>query len=248
MKSEGAVLGWLNRTVPGSAPALLAADDSGRSLLEHVAGDDLYGAPVAVRQLIGEQLHSIQRAGLQTIDELLALGIPDLRGERRAADVRRKLLAWSPDYPGLEALLREHDQRLERLEECGLPATLVHSDNHPGNARGSSQGVSLLDWGEAFVGNPVTDLLSLIGGLSPAEAAPLVAHWCASWKHLAPRSKPEQALELAPFIAAMHGAATYAHFLRHIEETEWPYHRDDVPPCLEIAKRLLESSEPTVPG
>lgn len=94
--------------------------------------------------------------------------------------------------------------------ECGLPATLVHSDNHPGNARGSSEGVSLLDWGEAFVGSPVTDLLSLVGGLSPAEAAPLVAHWCASWKHLAPRSKPERALELAPFIATLHGAATYA--------------------------------------
>jgi hypothetical protein len=239
MKYESNVLRWLERTVPGSAPTLLAADDRGRSLLAHVAGDDLYGAPAAMRQKISEQLHVVQRAGADALDELLALGIPDLRGERRAADVRRKLSTWSPDYPGLDALFAMLDRQLERLEECGLPATLVHADNHPGNARGSGHDVSLLDWGEAFVGSPVTDLTGLLGGLSEEEAAPLRAHWCASWRRLAPRSKPELALELVPFIAAMHGAATYAHFLQHIEESERPYHEEDVPRCLEAAKTLL---------
>lgn len=238
MKHESNVLRWLNRTAPGSAPALLAADDSGRSLLAHVAGDDLYGAPVAVRQLINEQLHVIQRVATEAVDELLALGVPDLRAERRAADTRRKLLAWSPDHPGLDALLQKLDQELERLEECGLPATLVHADNHPGNARGTARGVSLLDWGEAFVGNPVTDLLGMLGDLSPAQAAQLTAAWCASWRRLAPRSNPERALELAPFISALHGAATYAHFLQHIEQTEQPYHSNDVPRCLAAAAAL----------
>jgi hypothetical protein len=243
MGYEGRVLGWLNRVAPGAAPTLLAADDSGRSLLDHVQGDDLYGAPVALRQLISKQLHVIQSASAEAVAELLALGVPDLRGLRRAADIRQKLAAWCPDYPGLEAILSSLDEQLERLEECGLPATLVHSDNHPGNARGSAQGVTLLDWGEAFVGNPVTDLLGLIGGLSAAEAAPLVASWCAGWKSVAPRSKPELALELAPFISALHGAATYAHFLQQIEESEWPYHREDVPRGLKAAAEL-RLSEP----
>jgi Ser/Thr protein kinase RdoA (MazF antagonist) len=148
-------------------------------------------------------------------------------------------LAWSPDYPGLAALLRRLDEQLERLEDCGLPATLVHSDNHPGNARGSPQGVSLLDWGEAFIGNPATDLLGAIAGVSRSDAAPLVADWCVSWKRVAPRSKPELALEIAPFIAALHGAASYAHFLQQIEESEWPYHNEDVPRCLKEAGELL---------
>jgi len=239
MAYESRVLRWLNHAVPGGAPTLVAADDSGRSLLEHVAGDDLYGAPVPIRQLINQQLHVIQLAGTEAIDELLALGVPDLRGPKRAADLRRKLLAWLPGYPGLEALLHRLDQQLERLEECGLPATLVHADNHPGNARGSSQAVRLLDWGEAFIGDPVTDLLGLIGDLPTVEAAPLLVDWCASWKRAAPRSKPEQALELGPFIAALHGAATYAHFLQQIEETEWPYHHEDVPRCLERAAALV---------
>ena len=155
--------------------------------------------------------------------------------------MRQKLAAWSPDYPGLDALLQELDERLERLDDCQLPATLVHADNHPGNARSSPQGVKLLDWGEAFIGDPVTDLVGLCGGLSPAEAAPLVAEWCASWKRLAPRSRPEQALEITPFLGAMYGAAIYASFLQQIEETEWPYHSDDVPRCLEAAKAAVSA-------
>ena len=239
MRCESRVLRWLNDVAPGSAPTLLATDDAGRTLLAHVPGDDLYGAPVALRHLILDQLHVIQRIAAEAAPELLSLEIPDLRGAQRAADARRKLVAWAPDWPGLDVLLRHFEEQLAQLEECALPATLVHADNHPGNARGSQQGVALLDWGEAFIGNPVTDLLGLIGGLSQAEAAPLVAHWCASWKSVAPRSNPERALELAPFIAAMQGAATFAHFLHQIEQTEWPYHVQDVPRGLQAAAELL---------
>ncbi|HEX3850729.1 MAG TPA: hypothetical protein VHW01_07165 [Polyangiaceae bacterium] len=79
----------------------------------------------------------------------------------------------------------------------------------------------------------------MVTRLSAAEAAPLRAEWCASWKRLAPRSKPELALEIAPFIGVLHGAATYAHFVQQIEESEWPYHIEDVPRCLKIADELL---------
>jgi aminoglycoside phosphotransferase (APT) family kinase protein len=241
MKHEAAVLRWLHVAAPGAAPRLLAADDAGRSLLAHVAGEDSYGASVSARLRILARLHDVQRLGVQAVDELVALGIPDLRGSRHAADHAGKLQAWLPDFPGLEALLLRLERALSKLNESGLPATLVHSDNHPGNARLSPDGVTILDWGEAFVGNPVTDILSLCSGLAPAEAAPLFDEWCAKWKDVAPHSRPQLALEAAPFVAAMHGAATYAHFLHHIEETEWPYHREDVPRCLRAAQELLHS-------
>jgi hypothetical protein len=86
--------------------------------------------------------------------------------------------------------------------------------------------------------------MGLMGGLSPGDAAPLAARWCASWKSLAPRSKPEQGLELAPLLGALHGAATYAHFLSQIEETEWPYHSQDVPRCLQAADDLRGALPP----
>ena len=239
MSHESRVLRWLTRAAPGAAPTLVAADDSGRSLLAHVPGDDLYGAPVATRHRILDQLHAIQCVAAEATADLLALGVPDRRGAKFAADAAHKLLAWSADYPGLDEILKHLDEQVALLEEARLPATLVHSDNHPGNARESANGVTLLDWGEAFVGSPVTDLLGLIGGLSSVEAAPLVEHWCSVWKTVAPRSKPELALEVAPFLAALHGAATYAHFLQQIEESEWPYHRNDVPRCLGDARELL---------
>lgn len=239
MKHESKVLGWLSGAVPGAGPTVLAADDSGRILLAHVPGEDLYGAPVAMRQLILERLHEVQCAGAAAVDELIELGAPDLRGSKRAADIARKLVAWSPNYPGLAELLQGLDHHLARLEECGLPATLVHADNHPGNARWSGADVKLLDWGESFVGHPVTDIIGLIQDLPPAEAAPLLESWCSGWKAFAPGSRPEPALESARFIAAMHGAATYAHFLQEIEQSEWPYHREDVARCLDSAAELL---------
>jgi len=239
MRGESAVLRWLNGAVRGSAPRLFACDDQGRSLLAHVEGVDLYDACVEMRKQINGRLHQIQCAGADAVAELLALGVPDWRGTKLGADIRKKLMAWSPSYPELERLLRSLDEQLERLDDCALPATLVHGDNHPGNARGSHRGVTLLDWGEAFVGSPVTDLLCAIGGLSEADSAPLKAAWCESWKRVAPDSQPALALDIAPFVGAMLGAATYAHFLAQIEESEWPYHRDDVPSCLQAAKELL---------
>lgn len=238
MRHESVVLRWLNEEVPHAAPSLLAADGFGRSLLEHVPGNDLYEAPVATRHVILARLHDVQCRAAESVDDLIALGVPDLRGRKRATDAARKLTAWSPDYPGLSEILQGFEHQLEALEESGLPATLVHADNHPGNARGSADRVTLLDWGEAFIGHPVTDLVGLIAGLSAAEAASLSEHWCAAWKDVVPRSRPELALGSARFLAAVHGAATYAHFLEEIEETEWPYHREDVPRCLQAAAEL----------
>lgn len=237
--NESRVLRWLNRVVPGAAPVLVAADDEGRSLLEHIAGVDLYGASVAVRHRILARLHEVQRVGAEAVDELIGLGVPDRRGERAAADVSEKLSAWLPDYPGLAGLLLHHERHLQLLEEAQLPATLVHGDMHPGNARGSDGAVTLLDWGEVVVANPVTDILSLVGGLSPSEAAPLIEDWCSRWKEVSPHSKPELAIAVARYVAAMRGAATYAHFLQQIEESEWPYHQSDVPNCLATAANLL---------
>lgn len=236
MRREGSVLRWLNHAVPGAAPELLAADEQGRSLLAHVEGEDLYGAPPALRQLIDEQLHRVQRVASESLTELLAVGVPDLRGPLLAASIRGELNAWSADYPGLPQLLVRLDEQLARLDECGLPATLVHGDNHPGNARGSLAAVALLDWGEAFIGNPVTDVLGLVAGLSPTEAAPLLADWCRSWKRIAPDCRPERALQLAPFVRELSGAALFASFVRQIEPSEQPYHRSDVPRCLEAAR------------
>jgi len=239
MRHESRVLRWLNRAVPGAAPTLVATDEPGCSLLADVSGDDLYGAPVALRQLILEQLHVIQGAGAEAVEDLLALVY--LIGEAPSVSLTFAKSCWrghrsirgSTRFCGVSTNNSSDSMSVGYRRLSCMPTTI------PANARGSLQGVTLLDWGEAYVGNPVTDLLGLLGGLPPAEAALLTAHWCAGWRRVAPRCKPERALELAPFIAAVEGATIFAHFLHEIERTEWPYHVQDVPRCLQTAAELL---------
>ncbi len=81
--------------------------------------------------MILEQLQVIQSTAAHAVDELIAFSVPDRRGCKRGVDIRQKLLAWSPNYPGLDVILRGLDEQLDRLEECGLPSTLVASKLQP---------------------------------------------------------------------------------------------------------------------
>ncbi len=237
-RHESAVLRWLNSAVPGSAPSLLAADDEGRSLMAHLPGEDLYSAPLPLRRAISEQLHAIQVASTDAVEELILRGVPDLRGGKLAATIRDRLGSLAVTKPGVAVLLRRLDESIEQLNGCGLPDVLVHGDSHPGNARGGPQGVALLDWGDAFIGNPALDLFRMVDGLAQEEAAPFISEWCANWKRHAPQADPAQALSIVRFIDALRAAGVYAHFLREIEPSEWPYHQADVPRCLAQAGAL----------
>ena len=47
--------------------------------------------------------------------------------------------------------------RFSRLDECGLPDTIVHGDFHPGNWRSDGGPPVVVDWADAHLGNPVLD-------------------------------------------------------------------------------------------
>jgi hypothetical protein len=55
-----------------------------------------------------------------------------------------------------------------------------------------------------------------VRGESCVESAPLLSRWCANFASHAPKSTPEAAVAIAPFISAMSGAATY-----HISSRRW---------------------------
>src|SRR5205823_4346495 len=75
---EGAVLGWLQRAAPGVGPTVLGTAE-GRVLLEHVPGEDCFGAPLPARQEMLADLLSVQAMAAARVEDLLALGVPDLR-------------------------------------------------------------------------------------------------------------------------------------------------------------------------
>ncbi|WP_329109143.1 aminoglycoside phosphotransferase family protein [Micromonospora sp. NBC_01699] len=237
-RHEAAVLRWLGRVAPELAPPLLAADKTGRMLLDHVPGDDWYGVDVTGRDAIAADQHRIQLASIPYVRELVDSGVPDLRGARLARTVTDVLTASGADLSGVRSLLANLDARLAAIAACGLPDTLVHGDLHPGNVRNDGNRRVLIDWGDAFVGHPAFDLLRLSERLSPDDTTTLVRSWASRWRASHPAADPERALRLLRPVAALRNAAVYAHFVARIEPSERPFHLADVPHHLADAARL----------
>ena len=242
---EGAVLTWLDTALPGVAPHLIAAGDEGRVLLGDVPGVDGYEADVAQVDAIAAVHHRIQARAAAATGELAAAGVPDRRGPRLGAWIRAELAGHQP---AVDAVLPDLDTRLAALAACGLPDTLVHGDLHGGNARLGELPPVIFDWGDSSLGNPAFDVLRLTGHLDAADRREVVGAWAARWRADAPGADPERAVALAEPLAPLHGAAAYAMFLAHIEPSEHPYHRDDVPDALAAVASLVAAERPTVGG
>jgi hypothetical protein len=233
---EPAVLRWLAAHGHGATAPSLIASDGRRMLLEHVPGEDLYGADGATRQAIAADVHAIQSTA--DIAELLALGVPD----RRSLAPRLVQVAQAADVtdPRLDRLIEGLDARLDRVAECGLPDTLVHGDLHPGNALSTGQGRVILDWGDSVIGNPTFDILRLTDVLPDGERDAVRLAWAGWWRDQVPGCDPLAAVELLRPVEALYYAAIYAEFLANIEPSEHPYHALDVPEQLTRAAELAE--------
>jgi hypothetical protein len=242
---EGAVLRWLDGALPGVAPHLIAAGDEGRVLLGDVPGVDGYDADVAQVHAIAAVHHRVQVRAAAANGELAAAGVPDRRGPRLGEWIRASLAGHEP---AVDAVLPDLDARLGALAGCGLPDTLVHGDLHGGNVRLGEGPPVIFDWGDSSLGNPAFDVLRLTGHLDATDRDEVVGAWAARWRTDAPGADPERAVALVGPLAPLYGAAAYAMFLAHIEPSEHPYHRDDVPDALAAVASLVAAERPTVGG
>ncbi len=213
-RHEPAVLSYLDSGL------VRAFDDSGRMLLDHIPGQDLYGADLATRAAIAREHFATQARALGDIDKLIAAGVPDRRDLSRLGT-----------QPWLAA-------RMSAVASAGMPDTLVHGDLHPGNVIGDGSRRTIIDWGDSFIGHPGFDILRLTEDLSPAEAQPLIAAWADRWRELVPGCDPLAAVDALRPIAALRNAFVYADFLANIEPSEHAYHAADVPYWLAEATRL----------
>jgi Phosphotransferase enzyme family len=235
---EPAVLRWLTGD---RVPLLLAADDAGRMLLDHIDGEDLYGAGRGVRSAIAVDMHRIHVTAARRTPELLAIGVPDRRAAPLLESITATVAAHGAGDPRLTALVDGLPARLAEVAACGLPDTLVHGDLHPGNVRGRPTdpgNLVLIDWGDSSVGHPAFDILRLTDELSDVDAAVLIGEWSDRWRAEIAGCRPERAVDLLRPVAALRGAVTYADFLDRIEPAEHPYHAIDVSACLQWAADL----------
>ena len=202
LRSEPRVLAWLAAEVPEHAPRVLAVGDDGRVLMSDATGVDFYGADLATRARLVVAAHRIQRTAIHACEDLVARGVPDRRGLLTAAWIRSNLHEWTVGAAASE-LLDRLDGTLAAVEGSGLPATLVHGDAHPGNARGDDERLVFLDWGEATMGHPGLDILGLVTDLTPVEASTLIEVWADLWRRDVPGSDPVRAVDLLRPVAAL---------------------------------------------
>jgi hypothetical protein len=240
---EGAVL---DRLRDGPVPRLLA-HQPGRVLMLDIPGEDLYGAQVPTLLTLVSMLVSLQTEWCGREDELLALGMPDWRGdpltEAIESVVRRTWPALgSEDRRALTGLLERLPRRFASLSECGIPDSLVHGDFAPGNARGREDAIVLLDWGDCGVGHPLLDMSAFVDRIPSEFVAQIKSHWTAAWRQAIAGSDPTRAAEILEPIAAARQAIIYQSLLDGIEPSEQPYHRADPAVWLHRAAELTRRS------
>jgi aminoglycoside phosphotransferase (APT) family kinase protein len=218
--------------------------DVGRLLMAEIPGQDLFQASIEQRLSMIELLVRLQRAWAGRADSLLALGLPDRRAHQLAPAIawaleRTRQQLDAADVCVLAGFVAELSQRFADVDACGLPDTLVHGDFHSGNVRGGSGRLTLLDWADASVGQPLLDCSAFLERAPLHMRAPLRAHWQNVWRAALPGSDPERAWQLLQPIAAARQAVIYLEFLEHIEPAEQAYHRHDPAEWLARVAELL---------
>ena len=182
---------WLKSVGPGSAqePALVRAlgervpehvlvplavhrerrlmllPDGGATMREAVGAGSVQAWEVMLRDYA-----QLQRDVLPHAEDMVALGVPDLRPERLPQLVPELLdddefqLRGRPDglaedvQDRLRAGLGEYGELCRRLADSGIPATLQHDDLHDANVFVSDGRYRFFDWGDASVAHPFLSL------------------------------------------------------------------------------------------
>jgi len=224
--------------------ATVLGHDGGRCLLAEVPGTDLYDA--TSNQLIDmvSLLVRLQLSRVGRVERLLALGLPDWRGDALIRDISETLRRTShelanDDVQALSMFVSDLPRRFAAIRACGVPDTLVHGDFHPGNFRGDDTALTLLDWGDSGVGHPLLDQPAFLERVPPPHLDAVRDHWMQCWRAAYPSADPLSAARLLAPIAEARRAAVFRRFLDHIEPAEHPYHRADPADWLQRTAALL---------
>ncbi|MED7824973.1 aminoglycoside phosphotransferase family protein [Streptomyces chiangmaiensis] len=238
---EAAVVTAFARVDPALVPTLLGQGDR-RILMEHVPGEDCWDASAgtvtaAMQPFVAAQaaLASNRPAGLRDgRTSVLATRVDALLDGPVAAELT----------PQEIAVTRELTVRWFQLAECGLPDTVVHGDFHPGNWRSDGGRPVVMDFADAYWGNPVVDGLRAHDFLHERVRATAARAWAEAWIAHVPESDPVRALRLAEPLAELINAVRYQEFLDGIEPSERPYHEGDPAAAIRKAVRSVRHPSP----
>ena len=189
-------------------------------LAEDFGGVDGRALSQEQRRACLTQLVMVQKETVHRGDELIAAGCVPLTSASLADGVR-SILARDDIWraPKLaknlgRALTDEEADRLqaltpylvecaERLDEAGIPVTIVHRDFHPGNVVMRDDGILLHDWSFATVTNPLFDLASWLHDASEPDAATYLDACFAAWADIVAPERMRGAWRVAKPLSAV---------------------------------------------
>lgn len=171
LRHEGALLRLLASRRPDLVPEPLALDLGRGWILMRDAGTRLRELSAVEGSLdrwpdVLPRYAELQLALAGDVDELLALGVPDLRlaqlphrYERLLDELRGEEL---PRYRAAVPRIRELCAELARY---GIPETLQHDDLHDGQVFVRDGAYRIIDWGDAVVSHPFFTLSVTLEGV-----------------------------------------------------------------------------------
>jgi hypothetical protein len=261
---------WLKSVGPGSAqePALVGAlgewapehvlvplavhrdrrlmllPDGGATLREAGGATSVAAWEAMLRDYAQLQIELVSHA-----DEMVGLGVPDLRPDRLpelAAELLADDVFLMLDRPdGLPSEQRDalvdglgrYRELCERLAGSGIPASLQHDDLHDANVFVGDGRYRFFDWGDASVAHPFLSLLVPLRVVARALNVPpgdavllrLRDAYLEAWSGYGSPAELREQADLALRVAPLPRAMTWRRILRGVhpgERTEW---QDAVP-------------------
>jgi hypothetical protein len=207
---EGELIRWLRQVDTAVVPDVLH--------LSHgwfVAEDVCSTPPVRTAPDPLTVLARLQLACLGCEDDLGALGCPD-RGPVALCEELQTLAAGDgvlieSDRRRLQRVLPTALRSLERVAATNLPATIVHGDLHSANLFWSDRGWVLIDWADATIGHPFSDLAPALLAESPSARLRRTSSYAACWGDVSSSADLDVGLRCAPVLGAAHQLVLYAY-------------------------------------
>ncbi|MEU4238582.1 hypothetical protein [Actinoplanes sp. NPDC026619] len=229
-----ALAGWLPDAVlqplAVDARGWLLSADAGPTLRDKIAADPARWPLLETWSDMLQAYAVLQRATATHADEMVALGVPDLRPPLLPGHL--KALVDDPEVgAGAEVAVPFADWCAE-LAADGLPATIQHDDLTDANVfPAGPAGFRFFDWGDASVAHPFGSLLVALGfaghvlDLGPGDPALLRLRdaYLEPWTDLAPATTLRQSASLACRVTRVSRSLAWQRALR---DTAMPVDED----------------------
>ena len=182
----------------------------------------------------------LQRKLAPLVDDMVALGVPDLRPARLPEHLAALLDdgdALLLDRPGgmtvetlgqLREMQPEYAEWCAQLDESGVPPSLQHDDLHDNNVFVRGDAYLIFDWGDAVVSHPFASLRIVLGsvamrlGLGPgaSELGRLRDAYLEAWTGEHDRTSLIETAELAMRLAAVSRALAWQRALSGVDPAD----------------------------